>query len=131
MSEKKSIFEPFISIIIATRNEENYIGLCLESLAKQTYPKDKFEVIILDGISNDKTLSIVEKFSERINLQVVANRKIKHVFAFNSGIEIAKGDYFIILSGHFFVNDNFLKKNVEVFAEMRENQHNLAAVGGR
>ncbi len=50
---------PFISIVIAARNEANYIGLCLDSLKKQTYPTDRFEILIVDDDSTDKTSQIV------------------------------------------------------------------------
>ena len=38
---------PVVSVIVTTRNEENNIGNCLESVKKQDYPKEKIEIIIL------------------------------------------------------------------------------------
>jgi len=81
--------EPFVSIIVPTRNEEKYIGQCLKSLASQTYPKDKFEVIIVDGLSEDKTLQVVKSFSEKLCLRILENSKKVQVFGLNLGIEVA------------------------------------------
>ena len=60
---------PFISIIIAARNEEKNIGKCIQSILNQTYSKNKFEVIVTDDHSTDNTVSIVESFqNENITL---------------------------------------------------------------
>ncbi len=50
---------PFISIVIAARNEADYIGLCLHSLKQQTYPSDRFEILVVDDDSTDNTSQIV------------------------------------------------------------------------
>ena len=44
-----------VSIIIPMRNEEDFIGKCLEGFVNQTYPKEKFEIIIIDGMSSDNS----------------------------------------------------------------------------
>ncbi len=122
---------PFVSVIIPTRNEEKYIEKCLESLARQTYPKDKFEVLVIDGMSKDRTLEVVRSFEGRMNIRVLKNQKIKHVYAFNQGIREARGDYFIILSGHSFVERDFIEKEVETLFRAREECSNVVAVGGK
>jgi cellulose synthase/poly-beta-1,6-N-acetylglucosamine synthase-like glycosyltransferase len=53
---------PFISVIIPARDEENTIAACLESLAKQDYSKDLYEVIVVDDDSSDLTSSRVRDF---------------------------------------------------------------------
>ncbi len=59
--------ERHISIVVAARNEENNIENCLQSLLGQNYPPDKFEIIIVDDGSADRTASIVKYFSERFS----------------------------------------------------------------
>ena len=54
----------FISIIIPARNEEENINKCIESFAKQNYPKDKFEIIVINDNSTDKTLEIIENLAK-------------------------------------------------------------------
>jgi len=51
-----------ISVIIPARNEEENIGSLLKSLNEQTYPKDLFEVIVVDDHSADKTASVAQQF---------------------------------------------------------------------
>ena len=57
--------QPVVSVIIAARNEEESIMQCLQSLVQQTYPTNKYEIIIVDDGSTDTTASIVRYFSER------------------------------------------------------------------
>ena len=53
---------PFISILIAARNEETNLEACLNSVLQQKYPADRFEVILIDDHSEDQTPNIAQKF---------------------------------------------------------------------
>lgn len=64
---------PFVSILIAARNEELNIRNCLLSIHQLNYPKNKFEIIVGDDASEDLTLSIVQSLKSEIpNLHVVS-----------------------------------------------------------
>ncbi|MGD0644128.1 MAG: glycosyltransferase family 2 protein [Candidatus Bathyarchaeia archaeon] len=56
---------PKFSIIVPTKNEETVIGRCLSSLLDLDYPKDKMEIIIVDGNSSDSTVKICSEFSAK------------------------------------------------------------------
>ena len=51
-----------VSIIIPCRNEEKFIGRCLESIVGQDYPRENLEVLVVDGMSEDGTRDIIEQF---------------------------------------------------------------------
>jgi dolichyl N-acetyl-alpha-D-glucosaminyl phosphate 3-beta-D-2,3-diacetamido-2,3-dideoxy-beta-D-glucuronosyltransferase len=121
---------PFLSIIIATRNEERYIGRLLDSIVNQTYPKIDFEVLIIDGMSKDSTTNIVNEYKNRLNLRVLINPKTKAVFGFNIGIDEAKGDFFILIGGHSFLSEKFIEDSVNTFFRLRKEEPMLAGVGG-
>jgi glycosyltransferase involved in cell wall biosynthesis len=121
---------PFVSVIIAARNEEKYIGKLLDSLVNQTYPKDKFEVLIFDGMSQDRTLQIAERYKSLLNLRIFVNPKIRQVFAFNRGIEEAKGELFLIVNAHSFLKEDFIEEDVRTFLKIRNIEPKLAGVGG-
>ena len=57
--------DPFVSVVVAARNEEAYIGYCIASLVGQTYPADRFEVLIVDDGSEDRTADIVQQSAEQ------------------------------------------------------------------
>lgn len=122
--------KPFVSVIVATRNEENFIRRLLDSLANQSYPLDRFEIIIVDGLSNDTTLQIVETFKNRLNVRVFSNPKIRSTFAFNTGIDEAKGNLFMIVNAHSFLRADFMEEDVNTFIQIRKFEPKLAGVGG-
>ena len=61
---------PFISIIISARNEEQNIGHCIRSIIDQKYPQNKYETIIVDDHSTDKTVSIIQSFQKQ-NIRII------------------------------------------------------------
>jgi len=64
---------PFISIIVLTFNSEKTIKLCLDSLFKMLYPRNKFEVSIIDNGSSDSTLEIVGGYPAKVYVKPNAN----------------------------------------------------------
>ena len=65
---------PTISIIIPTLNSEKTIALCLEQIKQQDYSRDKLEIIIADGGSEDSTLTIVKEKLAGFNYKVILNK---------------------------------------------------------
>ncbi len=57
---------PFVSVIIPCRNEERFIGQCLDSVTAQDYSKDRMEVLVVDGMSEDGTREIVENMLRKM-----------------------------------------------------------------
>ena len=49
-----------ISVIIAARNEEEDIATCLDSVCNQSYPKELFEILVVDDHSTDNTAAIIK-----------------------------------------------------------------------
>lgn len=81
---------PFVSIIIPVLNGEKYIERCLDSLVKQSYPSDRYEIILVDNGSTDKTVEIAKNYSQVIILK--ENKKGSYA-ARNLGVKYAKGEY--------------------------------------
>ena len=57
---------PIVSIIIPAHNEEKYIGRCIRSLLNLKYPKDDFEIIVINDFSNDHTDRVLETFKNEL-----------------------------------------------------------------
>ncbi len=96
-----------ISIIIATLNNEETIYRNLESIKLQTYKN--FEIIVIDGGSNDNTLDIFKKFNfQNIKFK---NQISKGVYgAFNEGIKLSTGEIIVILNADDFFNNSHCLK---------------------
>ena len=84
---------PFVSVVVPMRNEQRFIERCLRSLMAQNYPQDRFEVIVVDGGSDDGSRDILESLrSEFTSLRVVANRGRHTGRGLNIGLALSQGD---------------------------------------
>lgn len=120
---------PFVSAIIVTRNEQNYINIALESLLNQTYPKDKYEIIIVDGLSTDSTLKRVKEIVGRnhsVAVRIFSNDKKILSSGWNIGIKQAKGDYVIRIDAHAKAKEDFLENSVKTISSV-----DAVCVGGK
>lgn len=81
--------QPFVTVVIPALNEERVIGECLQALAGQTYPADRFEVVVVDNGSIDDTARIARE-SGAVVLDVA--RRSAYV-ARNRAIRETNGDY--------------------------------------
>jgi len=106
---------PIVSVIIPCRNEEAYISKNIDSILKQNY-KGGFEVLIVDGMSSDGTRGIVEAYNNS-KVRLIDNPHQFTPHALNIGVEKAKGDVFIILGGHAFLDENFIAENIKILTK--------------
>ena len=80
---------PYISVIIPVYNDSQRLQLCLAALENQSYPKDSYEVIVIDNNSTDNVKKIVNNCSQAI----YAFKKTKGSYAArNKGISLARGE---------------------------------------
>ncbi len=109
------------------RNEERYIGACLQSLAAQDYPHDRFEVLVIDGESSDASPDIAERFAadSDIDVRLLENPALKTAPALNIGLDAARGEVIVRVDAHAEVAPDFLTESV---AALRETEAD--AVGG-
>jgi CMP-N-acetylneuraminic acid synthetase len=96
-----------ISIIVRTKNEERWIGSCLEAISRQT--RTDHEVVLVDNNSTDRTVAKALQYG----VTLVSIDKFKPGAAINRGIEAARGDAIVCLSGHCIpVDDHWLENLV-------------------
>lgn len=81
---------PFVSVVIPVWNAPAQIDACLRAMATQTYPKDRFEVIVVDNGSTDATPEVVAGFAWAILLSEPVAGSYR---ARNRGLRHARGDY--------------------------------------
>jgi glycosyltransferase involved in cell wall biosynthesis len=87
---------PFISVVIAARNEERNNGACLRSLERQVFPREGFEIIVVNDHSTDRTSEIVEAAAKRLpglrEIRMEGEKAGKRE-ALALGIRRARGEY--------------------------------------
>ncbi len=104
----------FLSIVIPIRNEESYIGECLDSLLSQDYPKELYEIIVADGMSDDGSRAIVLEHAEKNgNIKLVQNKDQTTPMGLNAAVKAASGDVINYLVSHSYVPENYISQVVE------------------
>ena len=122
---------PFVSALLVTRNEKDYIRMSLMSLIDQNYPKDKYEIVIIDGGSRDGTLDIIKELqdtynSDNFSIRVVPNPKKILATGWNIGILSAKGEYVVRIDAHATAEADFIQKSIDTMQRV-----DAVCVGGK
>lgn len=125
---------PFVTAMIVVRNEEIYIERAILSFLNQQYPKDKMELLIIDGNSEDQTVNVARKtvnnFSkkqETIPVRYLQNPKKNLASGWNIGIKEAKGDFVVRIDAHAQADPCLISKCIKILLEHPD----VACAGGR
>jgi succinoglycan biosynthesis protein ExoA len=112
-------FPMLVSVIVPVRNEAACIERTLDALRAQDFDPAQFEVIVVDGASDDATPSLVRQAQAAFpNLQLLFNPKWLSSAARNIGIRHARGRFIVIVDGHCELNDRrYLANLVRAFEE--------------
>lgn len=111
-----------ISVIIPARNEEEFIGACLDSVCDQAYPKDLFEVLVVDDHSTDNTAAIVKNYAAK-NVKLISLKDIVNTDKLNSykkkaietAIQRSAGELIVTTDADCFVKQNWLQTIAEFY----------------
>jgi succinoglycan biosynthesis protein ExoA len=96
----------FISIIVPVRNEAAHIRATLTELLAQDYDSERFEVIVADGGSIDRTRVIVDELMrDHANLRLLVNKRRWSSAGRNAAIRAARGDIILLIDGHCELRD--------------------------
>ena len=111
---------PFVSVIIPCRNEDSFIARCLESLIGNDYPKERMEILVVDGSSTDHTKDIASRYSEKHSyIRLLDNPRKTTPVAMNIGINAARGELVTKSDAHSAYPPNYISTCVRYMAEFR------------
>src|SRR5260370_25990298 len=116
----------FVSVVIPCYNEERFIAKALEQLAGQ-YEKGRFEIIVVDGMSEDHTRDLVAEFKAKhpgLWVTIIDNPKRNIPTALNLGVSAARADIIARMDAHAVPSEGYIRRCVEVLG-----QHNAGVVG--
>ncbi len=109
-----------ISIIIPCYNEEKYIKECLESIIISDIVS--YELILIDGVSNDKTIDIIKDYQKRYSfIKLFSNPKVFTPISMNIGIEASQGKYIFIISAHAKYDKDFFIRLSDYIQKLNAN----------
>lgn len=111
-----------VSVIITTYNRAKIIPMCMDSLIAQNFPREDFEIIIINNNSTDNTEEVIEKYIEEnpeTNIKYYYVPRPGQVYARQIGILAAKNEILSFTDDDGILSPEWLKEIVRVF-EMRE-----------
>lgn len=115
-----------VTILVPCRNEEKNIASCLNSIINQDYPKNLIEVLIIDGMSTDRTRFIIKNYIDKYNfIKLLDNPKKIVPSALNLGIKAATGDIIIRMDVHTKYAEDYVTQCIKIL-----NQTSADNVGG-
>ena len=104
-----------VSIIIPMRNEEKFIGKCLDSFLSQIQGRNNFEILCVDGMSTDKTTEIAQQYALSDNrIKLIQNPEKIAPTALNRALDQAKGDFVMVVGCHAEYAADYIDKCLEV-----------------
>lgn len=120
-----------VSVIIPTYNREKLLPSTLDSLMCQDFPKDAYEIIVVDNNSTDSTelvmCKIIDACNQKANIRYVKELRQGDVYARNTGAAVAAGEYL------FFTDDdaNFDSNWISCMVKVLEEYPQVAMIGSR
>ena len=122
--ELRVFVEPIFSVIIPTFNIENCVVECLRSIETQTLSKEKFELIVIDDCSTDKTCVKVKNFLKN---SPVKSQFLRHSvnkgpgIPRNTGVGLSRGDFLIFVDGDDCLPANCLEEIEKIISDDPKN----------
>lgn len=109
---------PLVTVIIPCRNEERYIGPCVESIIGNDYPKDRLEVLVVDGMSDDRTREILADYVARYPwIRLIDNPRRIAPAALNLGIRASTGSVLVRVDAHATYPTHYVSRLVAALEE--------------
>lgn len=103
-----------VSVILPCRNEARIIGSCLESIIQNEYPKERLELLVVDGRSDDGTKEIVNEFCRKFPwIRLLDNNCGITPAALNIGVKSASGQIVLRMDAHTLYPPDYIGKLVE------------------
>lgn len=107
------VSRPFVSVVVPARNEEGFLGRCIDSILAQDYPRDRMEVVVVENGSRDRTPEIaLERATRDARVRGLRSDAGNQAAAMNDGILAAHGDIVARVDAHSYVPPDYLKEVV-------------------
>jgi succinoglycan biosynthesis protein ExoA len=113
---------PYVTVVMPTRNEARSIATSLAAVLSQDYPSDRLEVIVADGMSDDRTREVIDTVVEAAGREaapvtVIDNPGRIVATGLNAAISKAKGDVIVRVDGHCEVQPDHVTACVRLLEE--------------
>jgi len=100
---------PFVTVIMPVYNEEAFIARSLGAVLAQDYPPERFEILVVDGMSQDATRQVVQSLPEAQRVRIIDNPQRLQAAAMNIALPYAKGEVIVRVDGHTIIAPDYLR----------------------
>ena len=120
---KSKKYKPFVTVLIAARNEEKNLDKLLFSLNNQEYPKNLYQIVIVNDRSNDNSKRILDSYTDIIsNLKIINIDRCPSIWAgkkwaLHNGIRQSKGELILQTDADCFMSKNWIESMVTPFRD--------------
>ncbi len=109
---------PLISVVIPCRDEQRYIGACLDSILASDYPQERLEVLVADGMSRDQSRDIVARYAaQHPSIRLLDNPRQVTPTGLNAAIRSARGDVVMRMDAHAVYPPHYIPRLVAALRE--------------
>lgn len=127
METYKTNITPSVSIVIPCRNEEEFIGKCLDSILASDQKAETIEILVCDGKSDDQTIELVQGYTKtNSSVKLLVNEHKTTPHGLNLGIRNANGAVIMILGAHAEISPDYISKSISIL----NNSNDIGCVGG-
>ncbi len=118
---------PMVSIIVPCRNEADWIARCLESILFNDYPRDRLEVLVVDGMSDDGTRTVAAKYVDQYPfIRLLENPRKITPAALNIGVAGSSGEIVMRIDAHYEYPTDYISRLV--FSLMNNDADNVGGI---
>jgi len=108
--------QPFVSVIIVNYNGAHFLPACLDALQAQTYPPDRFEVIVSDNGSTDHSIDLLQNQYAWVRI-LKNNQNLGFTTGNNVAIQAARGEYLVLLNNDTAPHPDWLENLVNIASD--------------
>lgn len=112
-----------VTIVIPAFNEEDHIESCIKSILSQNFNEGELEIIVVDGMSEDKTATKIKELSDSLDIRdnrsikLLENPKKIAASGMNIGLKAGIGDVLFVFSAHAYMKQDFIQKSIDCLRE--------------
>jgi succinoglycan biosynthesis protein ExoA len=103
---------PLVTVVMPIRNEEAFIARSLGAVLAQDYPHELLEILVADGMSDDRTLDVLQSLNGAGRIRVISNARRIQAAGLNEAISQASGDIIIRVDGHTVIAPDYIRQCV-------------------
>jgi glycosyltransferase involved in cell wall biosynthesis len=119
---------PLISVVLCTRNRADLFDKAITSVVAQDFPREHYEIVIVDNGSSDHTRQVAARYAEQPNVRYILEERVGLCVARNTGWQVASASYVALFDDDAIAKPGWLAAIARTFQRSRSD---VGIIGGR